>query len=100
MLDASNEVRRKASLSVKRVESIMLRTFKNWPNATVAAICAGVLSVVFLLSIATSPGAHRTDVSIGSSQPNEPVTVGAIPQSGLREEQYIDYTVIFPQNLP
>ena len=77
----------------------MLRTFKNWPNTTVAVIGAGVLSVVFLVSIATSPGAHRTDVSIGSSQRNEPVTVGAISQSGLREEQYIDYTVIFPQNL-
>ena len=77
----------------------MLRTFKNWPNTTVAVIGAGVLSVVFLVSIATSPGAHRTDVSIGSSQRNEPVAVGAISQSGLREEQYIDYTVIFPQNL-
>jgi hypothetical protein len=32
----------------------MLQTFKNWPNATFAAICAGgVLSVLFLLSIAT-----------------------------------------------
>ena len=31
----------------------MLQTFKNWPNKMVAAICAGVLSVVFLLSIAT-----------------------------------------------
>ena len=31
----------------------MLQTFKNWPSSTVAAICAGVLSVVFLLSIAT-----------------------------------------------
>jgi hypothetical protein len=82
------------------MESIMLQTFKSWPNTTVAVIGAGVLSVVFLLSIATSPGAHRTGASIGSSQLTEPVTVGAIPQSGLREEQYIDYTVIFPQNLP
>jgi len=77
----------------------MLQTFKSWPNTTVAVIGAGVLSVVFLLSIATSPGAHRTGASIGS-QLTEPVTVGATPQSGLREEQYIDYTVIFPQNLP
>jgi hypothetical protein len=99
VLNLGNEVGRNASLSVKRMESIMLRTFKNWPNTTVAVIGAGVLSVVFLVSIATSPGAHRTDVSIGSSQRSEPVTVGAIPQSGLREEEYIDYTVIFPQNL-
>jgi hypothetical protein len=94
VLDASNEARRKASLSVKRVESIMLMIFKNWPGVSVAAIGAGVLAVVFLLSIATSPGAHRTDVSAGSSQQ----TVGSISRPGLREENYIDYTVIFPQN--
>ena len=51
--DADNEARRSASLSVKRAESRMLQAFKNWPNTTVAAICAGILSVVFLLSIAT-----------------------------------------------
>ena len=32
----------------------MRQNFKNWPNTTVAAICAGVLSVVFLLSITNS----------------------------------------------
>jgi hypothetical protein len=32
----------------------MLQTFKNWPNTKVAAICVGVLFVVFLLGIATS----------------------------------------------
>ncbi len=78
----------------------MLQTFKNWPNASVGAICAAVLFVVFLLSIASSPGAHRRDVSVGSSQPTNRQTVGALPQPGLREEQYIDYTVIFPSNLP
>ena len=77
-----------------------MQTFKNWPNASVAAIGAAALFVVFLLSIATSLGAHRTYVSTRSSQPNDPVTVGAIPHSGLREEQYIDYTVIFLQNSP
>ena len=79
----------------------MLMIFKNWPGASVAAISAGVLAVVFLLSIATSPGAHRTDVSAGSSHPSGLVdrqTVGAIPRPALHEEQYIDYTVIFPQN--
>ena len=98
MLDACNKARRKARLSIKRVESIM-QTFKNWPNASVAAIGAAALFVVFLLSIVTSPGAHRTDVT-RSSQPSDPVTVGAIPQSGLREEQYIDYMIIFLQNSP
>ena len=34
---------------------MMLQPFKNWPNTTFAAICvAMVLSVVFLLGIATS----------------------------------------------
>ena len=33
----------------------MLHTFKNWPNATFAGVCAAaILSVLFLLSIATS----------------------------------------------
>ena len=54
MRDANDEGERNASLSVKRAESMMLQTFKNWPNTTFAAICAAVLSVVFLLSIATS----------------------------------------------
>jgi hypothetical protein len=44
--DANNESRR------KRTESGMLQTL-NWPNTKVAAICVGVLSVVFLLGIAT-----------------------------------------------
>jgi hypothetical protein len=53
--DADNEARHNASLSVKRAENMMLQTFRNWPNTTFAASCAaGVLSVVFLLSIATS----------------------------------------------
>ena len=53
--DANDEARCNASLSVKRAESMMLQTFKNWPNTTFAAICAAmVLSVVFLLGIATS----------------------------------------------
>lgn len=51
--DADNEARRNASLAVKQAESRMLQAFKNWPNTAVAAICAGILSVVFLLSIAT-----------------------------------------------
>jgi hypothetical protein len=45
--DANNKSRR------KRAESGMLQTFKTWPNTKVVAICAGVLSVVFLLGIAT-----------------------------------------------
>jgi hypothetical protein len=31
----------------------MLQTLKNWPNTTIAAIGAGVVSAVFLLSIVT-----------------------------------------------
>ena len=62
--DANYEARRNASLSVKRAESIMLQTFKNWPNTTFAAVCAaGVLSVVFLLSIATSLTASSSSVN-------------------------------------
>jgi hypothetical protein len=49
--DANNEARPNASLAVKLAESRFLQTFKCWPNSMVAAICAGVLSVVFLLSI-------------------------------------------------
>jgi hypothetical protein len=52
--DATDEATLIVSLSVKPAESMMLQTFKNWPNKTVAAICAGVSSVVFMLSIATS----------------------------------------------
>jgi hypothetical protein len=53
--DANNEARLNASLSAKRAKSMMLRTFKNWPNTMFAAICAGgVLSVVFPLTIVTS----------------------------------------------
>jgi hypothetical protein len=38
-----------------RAGNMMLQTFRNWPNVTFVAICiAGVLSVLFLLSIATS----------------------------------------------
>jgi hypothetical protein len=34
---------------------MMLKAFKTWPNTTFAAICAaGVVSVLFLLSVATS----------------------------------------------
>jgi hypothetical protein len=51
--NASNEARPSATLAVKRAESRLLQTFKNWPNSKIAAICAGVLSVLFLLSIAT-----------------------------------------------
>jgi hypothetical protein len=51
---ATDEAKLGVSVSVKRAESMMLQTFKNWPNKPVAAICAGVLSVLFLLSIATS----------------------------------------------
>jgi hypothetical protein len=52
---ANNEARRNADLSVKRAEGIMLQTFKTWPNTTFAVICAaGVVSVLFLLSVATS----------------------------------------------
>ena len=33
----------------------MLKAFRTWPNTTFAAICAaGVVSVLFLLSVATS----------------------------------------------
>lgn len=53
--DANNEAKRNASLWFKRAESMMLQAFKNWPNTTFTSIfAAGVLSVVFLLSIATS----------------------------------------------
>ena len=38
----------------------MFQIFKNWPNASIAAICAMVLSVVFLLGIATAPGNQTT----------------------------------------
>jgi len=52
---ANNEVRRNISRSVKRTENMLLQTFRNWPNATFAAVCAaGVLCVLLLLSIATS----------------------------------------------
>ena len=53
--DSNNEARRNANLSVKRGQSVMLRTLKNWPNATFAAICAGgILCVLLLLAVATS----------------------------------------------
>jgi hypothetical protein len=52
---ANDEAKRNASLCVKRAEGMMLQAFKNWPNTTFTSICAaGVLSVLFLLSIATS----------------------------------------------
>jgi hypothetical protein len=51
--NASNEARPNATLAVKRAESGLLQTLKNWLNPKVAAICAAVLSVLFLLSIAT-----------------------------------------------
>ena len=41
-LRRQQKARRKASLSVK-MEGIMLQTFKDWPNATVAAMCVGLL---------------------------------------------------------
>jgi hypothetical protein len=81
----------------------MLQIFKNWPNTTVSAIRAAALSVVFMLGIAISPASNRMAVPIAPSQPNMSMnsqTVGAKPQSGLPKERNIDYTVIFPQNLP
>jgi len=54
MHDANYDAKRNAGLSLQRGESTMLQTLKNWPNATVAAICAAVLSVVFLLGTAPS----------------------------------------------
>ena len=51
--NASNEARPSGSFAVKRAESRLLQTFKNWLNSKIAAICAAVLSVLFLLSIAT-----------------------------------------------
>ena len=60
----------------------MLQIFKNWPNTTVAAICAAALTVVFVLGIATAPASNRTAVSIAPSQPNismNHLTVGAKP---------------------
>jgi hypothetical protein len=71
--DANNEARRNASLSVNRAESMMRQNFKNWPNTMVAAICAGVLSVVFLLSITTS-----LIVSSSSSVNAEPPGKGCV----------------------
>lgn len=81
----------------------MSRTFKNWPNMTVVTICAVILLGAFVLGVATSPGAHRTELSIGSLQQNESVNtpaVSATPQSILHEDKYIDYSVIYPQNEP
>ena len=54
----------------------MLQTFKNWPSSTVAAICAGVLSVVFLLSIAT-----LLTASSSSSVNGEPPEKGCVAVS-------------------
>jgi len=54
-VSGANEARRDISLSAKRTENMILQTFRSWPNATFAAICAaGVLCVLLLLSIATS----------------------------------------------
>jgi hypothetical protein len=52
--DVNDEARRNASLSVNRVGRMIRQNFKNRSNTTVATICAGVLSVVFLLSITNS----------------------------------------------
>jgi len=53
--DANNEAKCGADLPVKWAQRIMLQPFRNWPNTTFVVICtAGVLSVLFLLSIAIS----------------------------------------------
>jgi hypothetical protein len=67
--DANNEARRNASLAVKRAESRLLQTFKNWPNITFAVICtAAVFAVVFPLGIATSLIASSSS-SVNSEPP-------------------------------
>ena len=68
---ANNEPeRRNANLSVKR--SVMLQAFKNWPNATFAAICAAgvVLCVLLPLSIATSLVASSSS-SVNAEPPGQ-----------------------------
>jgi len=50
-----DEANRGAGLPVKRPGNSMLQTFRNWPNATFAVVCAaGVLFVVFPLGVASS----------------------------------------------
>ena len=68
--DAADEARLSVSLSAKRAESIMLQTFKNWPHTTIAVICAGVLFVVFLLTIATLLNASSSS-SVNTEPPGK-----------------------------
>lgn len=81
-----------ASLSVKKVESIMLRILKKKPNTSILSICALVLSVVFLLGIVTAPPGNRLNEAMKDK------TVAAMPPPGLSLEWFIDYRVPFPQD--
>jgi hypothetical protein len=55
----------------KRAQSVMLRTLKNWPNATFAAICAGgILCVLLPLAIATSLVASSSS-SVNAESPGQ-----------------------------
>ena len=74
---SNDEASRDVSPSVKRAESMVLQTFKKWPNATFAAACAAtVLSILFSLSVATSLVA-----SSSSSASAEPPGNGCIAVS-------------------
>lgn len=55
----------------KRVQGVLLRTLKNWPNTTLAVICAGgILCVLLPLAIATSLVASSSS-SVNTESPGQ-----------------------------